>query len=190
MDSEYLRGLNVLIEYKNLISEMNCPSGMYLVPSDDLFLWHGTVFIHRGFYKEGVFKFQINLKHYPLECPTVKFTTKIFHPLIDPTDNILYLGKYENSWSSQYYISHILHYIKDIFKSQSIQEINELYCPHLEALKIFKGEKNRFIQLASQSALKSNLEEELFRNDFIQFRNLNDGEYANMKLKMNQFCNK
>ncbi|KAJ3312299.1 hypothetical protein HDV04_003192 [Boothiomyces sp. JEL0838] len=179
MESEYLKGLNVLIEYKNLISEMNCPSGMYVVPSEDLFLWH-----------EGVFKFEISLKNYPMECPTVKFKSSIFHPLIDPIDNMLYLGKFENKWSNQFYISHILHYIKDIFKSQMIQDINELYCPHLEALKIFKGEKQRFIQLANQSAVKSNLEDELFKKDFIQFKNLSDGEYANLKLKMNQYMNK
>ncbi|KAJ3320148.1 hypothetical protein HDV06_005625 [Boothiomyces sp. JEL0866] len=149
-----------------------------------------TVVSKKKYYKEGVFKFEINLKNYPMECPTVKFKTGIFHPLVDPVDNILYLGKYDNNWSNQFYISHILHYVKDIFKSQMIQEINELYCPHLEALKIFKNEKQRFIQLANQSALKSNLEEELFKPDFIQFKNLNDGEYANLKLKMNQYLNK
>ncbi|KAJ1532721.1 hypothetical protein HK405_000891, partial [Cladochytrium tenue] len=83
--SQYFRRMELLIEYKNLRNPNHCPTGMYVMPDpDNLNEWHCVLFIHRGYYKEGVFKFVLQVPDgYPDEGPTVRFVTDMFHPLVD-----------------------------------------------------------------------------------------------------------
>ncbi|KAH6583629.1 hypothetical protein BASA60_001348 [Batrachochytrium salamandrivorans] len=83
--SNLFRRYQLLIEYKNLRSSNSCPTGIYIIPDpDNLYVWHGALFLHRGYYKEGVFKFHIEIpENYPEVIPAVRFITDMFHPLID-----------------------------------------------------------------------------------------------------------
>jgi ubiquitin-protein ligase len=48
-------------------------------------VWEGAVFVRQGLYKGGVFKFLISVPDgYPKEWPSVKFTTPLLHPQVDP----------------------------------------------------------------------------------------------------------
>jgi hypothetical protein len=48
--------------------------------------WHGVVFLRAGQYKNAAFKFVILIPdEYPEEPPRVYFTSRIFHPCIDPS---------------------------------------------------------------------------------------------------------
>jgi ubiquitin-protein ligase len=62
-----------------------CPTGIYILPRfDDIKIWDGVIFIREGYYKEGIFKFEILIpQNYPSKPPEVNFITKVFHPLID-----------------------------------------------------------------------------------------------------------
>lgn len=62
-----------------------CPSGIYILPQfDDIKIWHGVIFIREGYYKDGIFKFEISIpQNYPSKPPEIQFTTKVCHPLID-----------------------------------------------------------------------------------------------------------
>jgi len=43
-----------------------------------------VIFVREGYYKEGIFKFEIHIpQNYPSKPPEIQFTTKIFHPLVD-----------------------------------------------------------------------------------------------------------
>ena len=58
-----------------------------LTDYDDLRLWYGVIFVRRGLYGGGIFKFKYQLPpDYPGEGtrPTVTFTSRVFHPLVDP----------------------------------------------------------------------------------------------------------
>src|SRR4051812_47114060 len=66
-----LREYSILLEYRRLNSDQGtgteCPGGLYIVPStDSLRRWHGVIFIRKGFYKGGIFKF---LLHLPTSYP-------------------------------------------------------------------------------------------------------------------------
>jgi ubiquitin-protein ligase len=49
-----------------------------------LLVWHGVVFVREGPYKDGIFKFQMNIPpSYPAKAPEVSFISKVYHPLVD-----------------------------------------------------------------------------------------------------------
>lgn len=53
-------------------------------------VWHCVIFIRSGLYKDGKFKFVMEfLKDFPKSKPCVKFEQPIFHPLINPDNNML-----------------------------------------------------------------------------------------------------
>jgi ubiquitin-protein ligase len=74
-----------------------------------------VIFIREGYYREGIFKFEISIpQNYPSKPPEIKFTSKVFHPLIDLTtgrldisvnkslklEKILKLGNWEKLYCS------------------------------------------------------------------------------------------
>jgi ubiquitin-protein ligase len=43
-----------------------------------------VIFVREGYYREGIFKFEIHIpQNYPSKPPEIQFMTKIFHPLVD-----------------------------------------------------------------------------------------------------------
>lgn len=58
--------------------------GVYVFPSlKSVQIWHGAVFVENGLYAEGIFHFKIILNDdYPYSKPTVRFTSKVFHPQV------------------------------------------------------------------------------------------------------------
>ena len=49
-----------MIEYKHL--RQHVPAGIYVLPSfDNSRIWFGTIFIHQGLYRNGIFKVTIEI---------------------------------------------------------------------------------------------------------------------------------
>ena len=65
----------------------NSQDGVYTVPSStSLQIWYGVIFIRTGFYAEGIFHFNLIIPDdYPDNRPSVRFTSKVFHPQVDET---------------------------------------------------------------------------------------------------------
>ncbi|CAG8464540.1 1372_t:CDS:2 [Cetraspora pellucida] len=64
---ECFRKMDLMIEFTNLRNPRHCPSGVYVMPSaDNFYIWYGVLFVHKGYYKGGVFKFKLNI---PIEYP-------------------------------------------------------------------------------------------------------------------------
>ena len=96
----YFSRYELLIEFKNLVNQNHLPNGMYVAPEiNNLYVWHCCLFIHRGYYKGGVFKFIINIPStYPNDGPKVTFVTDMFHPLIDPRSREFSLTQQFSTW--------------------------------------------------------------------------------------------
>jgi ubiquitin-protein ligase len=84
--SQTMKDYALMIEYKHLAHY--APGGVYVLPSyDNLRVWYGVIFLRRGSYGAGIFRFRYNLpEDYPGEGtrPTVTFLSRVFHPLIHP----------------------------------------------------------------------------------------------------------
>jgi ubiquitin-conjugating enzyme E2 D/E len=85
---------------------MNCSAGP---EGDDMFRWEGVIFGPSDSpYSGGVFKLKIIFPiDYPFKCPTVTFTTKIYHPNINSA-GIICLDILKNNWSPALTVSKVL----------------------------------------------------------------------------------
>mmetsp|Transcript_5235 Transcript_5235/g.6813 ORF Transcript_5235/g.6813 Transcript_5235/m.6813 type:complete len:359 (+) Transcript_5235:488-1564(+) len=89
--TQALKDLKLTIEYKHL--KMNAPSGVLVTPSyDDLRTWYGVIFIRKGYYQGGIFKFIVKL---PLEYndhgiyPHIGFYNDVFNPFVHRKKTII-----------------------------------------------------------------------------------------------------
>ncbi|KAL3897893.1 MAG: hypothetical protein SGCHY_003110 [Lobulomycetales sp.] len=179
--TEYFKRYELLIEYKNLSNPSHCPAGLYVMPlPDNLYLWHGTLFIHRGYYKGGVYKFIIEIpQSYPDSAPKVTFITDMFHPLIDPKTRVFNLAQQFPQWRPRKdYICHLLHYIKNCFKEAVLSSLHAQHCVNYESFNLFTTDRNSFVKLAGQCAqlscaLDVLLDSSEFPNSSMQFSSFN-----------------
>jgi hypothetical protein len=97
--NQHLKDLRIAVEFKSLTSQ--APGGVYLVPHlDDIRQLYGVIFVRRGLYKNGIFRFKMTLPptYNSLgSTPQITFTPPIFNPLVDakvfsyPTSPFLHL---------------------------------------------------------------------------------------------------
>ncbi|KAI8802026.1 ubiquitin-conjugating enzyme/RWD-like protein, partial [Cladochytrium replicatum] len=150
------RRQELLIEFKNLRNPNHSPTGLYVMPDHaDFLIWHGIIFIHRGYYREGVFKFVLRIpENYPEQAPTVRFITEIYHPLVD-ADRFFSLEHQFPRWrAGKDYVVHVLHYLKNCFK--------EAVLMNLQGTLLFNTERPLFAKLAAQCAQLSSAEAVLY----------------------------
>ena len=85
---------------------LNCSAGP---EGDDLYRWEGVIFGPADSpYQGGVFKLKIVFPvDYPFKCPTITFTTKIYHPNINSA-GIICLDILKNQWSPALTIGKVL----------------------------------------------------------------------------------
>jgi ubiquitin-protein ligase len=83
---QHLKDFKLAIEFKFLMK--HAPGGVYLMPElDNIRRLHGVIFLRRGLYRDGVFRFQMNLPQAYNDVgthPEIKFTPPVYNPLIDP----------------------------------------------------------------------------------------------------------
>lgn len=93
-----LQQYGVLLEYEH--AQELLPAGTYVVPCfDSVLTWQGALFVRKGWYKGAVFKFKLQLPDdYPDKRPTVKFTSDVFHPLVDPKSGEVDLESWFPHW--------------------------------------------------------------------------------------------
>ena len=80
-------------------------------------VWHGLIFVRKGYYRKGVFPFTILIPPtYPSEPPSVTFPGLPFHPLIHPSTGSLTLHPSLSPWSpSSHLLLHLLSHLKKAF---------------------------------------------------------------------------
>eukprot|EP00542_Grammatophora_oceanica_P009570 CAMPEP_0194033484 /NCGR_PEP_ID=MMETSP0009_2-20130614/6163_1 /TAXON_ID=210454 /ORGANISM="Grammatophora oceanica, Strain CCMP 410" /LENGTH=238 /DNA_ID=CAMNT_0038674185 /DNA_START=172 /DNA_END=888 /DNA_ORIENTATION=- len=113
-----LRDYKVTIEYKHL--RQHAPGGVYLIPSlTDLRHFYGVIFVRRGPFTNGIFKFQLKLPptYNDLNTwPTITFTSNVFNPHVHPKTGELDVKSAYPRWDPhRHYLVTILTFLKKIF---------------------------------------------------------------------------
>jgi ubiquitin-protein ligase len=113
-----LRDYKVTIEYKHL--KQHAPAGVYLVPSlDDLRHFHGVIFVRRGPFTNGIFKFQVRLPETYNDVnthPEITFSSYVYNPHVDPVTGQLDVTAAYPRWDPhRHYLVTVLTYLKKIF---------------------------------------------------------------------------
>ncbi|KAI5120585.1 hypothetical protein M0805_002535 [Coniferiporia weirii] len=167
MDAEHLLATSeVAMEYAALKNDEHCPTGMYILPSaDSLLAWDGVLFVHQGYYADAVLKFRVRFpQSYPARAPDVVFATDVFHPLIAPEGGALNLAPRFAPWRpKQDHVFHVLHWIKAVFKKETIDKLRESDCPNKEAFR-YQDSTQSFAALATQCAMLSQSAPTLFES--------------------------
>ncbi|KAK4047058.1 hypothetical protein OIO90_006342 [Microbotryomycetes sp. JL221] len=189
-----------LLEFAALGTEPHCPTGMYVTPAyHDPFTWHGVQFVHRGFFAGAVLHFVIEIPTtYPSNPPTVVYrSTSLVHPLVNPATGQVKLETRFPKWKPrQDFIVHVLHFLKSLFKRQTLDELKELDCVNIEAYQLYRERHDVFVKLASQSALLSTTDNALYgdskdvhKDDVvspIKFRHLDDEEDQQLRQQLQE----
>jgi len=113
-----LRDYKVTIEYKGL--KQHAPAGVYLIPSlDNLRHFYGVIFVRRGPFANGVFKFQINLpdRYNDMNAwPQITFSSNVYHPNVDAETGELDVRSAYPTWDPhKHYLVTVLTHLKKIF---------------------------------------------------------------------------
>mmetsp|Transcript_8254 Transcript_8254/g.17945 ORF Transcript_8254/g.17945 Transcript_8254/m.17945 type:complete len:261 (-) Transcript_8254:259-1041(-) len=123
-----LRDHKVAIEYKHL--RVHAPGGVYIVPAidprtqeADVRSYHGVVFVRRGPYANGVFKFKLRLPPRYNDVgtyPLVRFVSYVYNPHVHPGTGELDLRTAYPQWSpKKHYLVTVLTFLKKIFYVKS-----------------------------------------------------------------------
>mmetsp|Transcript_2725 Transcript_2725/g.6379 ORF Transcript_2725/g.6379 Transcript_2725/m.6379 type:complete len:227 (-) Transcript_2725:256-936(-) len=120
-----LRDYKVTIEYKHLKS--HAPGGVYLIPAiDNLRSFFGIIFIRRGPYTNGIFKFQLKLppKYNDVNMwPQITFSSYVYSPYVDEATGSLDLKSAYAKWDpSRHYLVTVLTYLKKIFYAKNFAD--------------------------------------------------------------------
>jgi ubiquitin-protein ligase len=120
-----LRDYKVTIEYKHLKS--HAPGGVYLIPSyESLRLFHGVIFVRRGPYTNGIFKFTLELPTLYNDInqhPIITFTSKVYNPYVDMATGRLDLQSAYPRWDpSRHYLVTVLTFLKKIFYAKTFED--------------------------------------------------------------------
>ena len=120
-----LRDYKVTIEYKHLKS--HAPGGVYLIPSmDNLRIFFGIIFVRRGPFTNGIFKFELRLppKYNDVDMwPEIIFTSHVYNPYVHEKTGQLDIPSAYPTWDpSRHYLVTVLTYLKKIFYSKSFAD--------------------------------------------------------------------
>lgn len=113
-----LRDYKVTIEYKHL--RQHAPGGVYLIPSlEDLRHFYGVIFVRRGPFTNGIFKFEVRLpgKYNDVNTwPQITFSSYIYNPHVDPVSGELDIKAAYPRWDPhRHYLVTVLTFLKKIF---------------------------------------------------------------------------
>jgi ubiquitin-protein ligase len=84
--AKHIRDIKLAIEFKYMMK--HAPGGVFLMPTlDNNRELHGVIFLRRGLYRNGVFRFKVllpNAYNSINSHPIITFTSPVFNPLIHP----------------------------------------------------------------------------------------------------------
>jgi ubiquitin-protein ligase len=178
-----LRDYKVTIEYKHLKS--HAPGGVYILPSmDSLRKFYGVIFVRRGPFTNGIFKFLLDLPALYNDLnthPVIQFTSQVYNPYVDPQTGILDIKTAYPQWDpARHYLVTALTFVKKIFYAKTFEEA----VANLEAKELAQSNPTAFTTRInqcvydSQKAVYSNIGDKeatlRFSEEFLGHRVLRD----------------
>lgn len=157
-----LRDYKVTIEYKHLKS--HAPGGVYVIPSlDDLRTFYGIIFVRRGVFANGIFKFVL---HLPLmyndvdQHPRITFQSYVYNPYVDEATGELDIKTAYPNWDpSKHYLVTVLTFLKKIFYAKSFGDAEA----NMEARQL--AEENAAAYRAKVDACVSQSQKDVYDNE-------------------------
>ncbi|KAK6094134.1 hypothetical protein BDV3_002202 [Batrachochytrium dendrobatidis] len=154
------------LEYTTL--RVLAPSGVYILPVPEApTLWQGVVFMNEGLFNGGIFRFVIEAGDtYPDTIPVMRFTSLLFHPLVDPLTGVLDSTEVFPSGNSiPMGVVVLIQYMKRILKvdvddmvlwslkklQNSVSNLKQAAPCNMDACKLILNDRNAFMDKAKRS---------------------------------------
>ena len=134
----------------------NHQEGVHVVPSyKSLQMWFGVIFIRDGPYNEGIFHLTIYFPDdYPQQRPVFRFTSKIFHPQIEPKKGTLNLNRvYSRQSINRVRVWELIKYARSCFYHLNVCDVS-----NTKAALLLESNFETFIARCRSSVLDSLLE--------------------------------
>lgn len=162
-----LREYSLLLEYKRL--KDLAPTGVYVLPTQEsLWRWHGVIFLRKGFFRKGVFKFVLHIPDgYPdAGPPRVFFISEIFHPLINPDTGELDFSPQFPEWNPhEHFLVLVLHYVKKVFYQSRLWDARPGRVPfNKKAEDMWMKDKEKWLLSCDRCACASVERENVYNN--------------------------
>ena len=156
--NHHLRNLKIAIEYKYLMK--HAPGGVFILPEfDSIRFYHGVIFVRRGLYRDGVFRFTLQLPDaYSSRNshPLIHFTPPVYNPMVDPSTGSLDVSLEPGMavWQpDRHFIVNALTFLKGIFYLTSYDAYDRV--ADEPALALFKSDQDEFRKKAVRSVRDS-----------------------------------
>lgn len=156
--NQHIKDIKLQVEYRYLAK--NAPGGVFIMPEfNDIRKYHGVIFVKKGLYRDGIFRFTLVLpKEYNdvNTYPEITFTPPIFNPFIDPMTGILDLKQDPDkaTWQpDKHYIRDALYFLKRSFYMKDFSVFENV--ANEEARKLFKDDKECYAELVSKCVKES-----------------------------------
>eukprot|EP01036_Dinobryon_divergens_P030313 gene30313-39539_t len=127
----------------------NAPGGVYIMPEfDNIRRLHGVIFVRKGLYRDGIFRFLMELPdtyNGHNAHPVITFTPPVFNPMVHPETGRLDLSLEDahREWlPDKHFIVTALTYLKLIFYMKSFDKYASV--PNEEARKLFDDDKDAY----------------------------------------------
>jgi ubiquitin-protein ligase len=156
--ASHLRHLKVAIEFKYLMK--HAPTGVFLIPEfDSMRRFHGVIFVRRGYYRDGTFRFTLTLPDNYSSLgshPQFTFVPPVFNPMVDAETGVLdiSLDPSMKEWQPEkHFILNALTYLKSIFYLQSFDDFDQV--ANTAALAMFRTDMDAFRKAAAACSRES-----------------------------------
>lgn len=182
---EKVREHQLYIEYKVL--RLYMPSGIYMLPMPkDIRTWKGGIYINKGLYRGGMFRFEIRIPvDYPNSAPEFCFTNYVFHPLVDnETGRLNTKPKFPEWKPKKDFLFILLNYAKSIFFKKEFW--TEQYLENSVAFDVFKNNLELFEKEAYMCA--ENSQNSSQEPDYIEFHRQLIGKVKNSACSEEDQC--
>ncbi|OUM58993.1 hypothetical protein PIROE2DRAFT_21299 [Piromyces sp. E2] len=177
-----IRRNDILMELKNL-TNLKCKN-IYIYQSNDIYKWLGVIFIREGFYKGGVFKFNVRFSESRQANPVIQFTTHIYHPLVNKYG--YFNPIYNKSINIKHSVLKLLYVLNDALSNEkTFLEFQNDKISNQHAWDSYQNHPEFFQKLVNDCVENSISEDVLYENypnnDSIKFQKIDDEQFERNK---------
>lgn len=177
-----IRRNDIIMELKNLIN-LKC-NNIYIYQSSEIYKWIGVIFIHDGFYKGGVFRFNVIFSENRRANPVIQFNTHIYHPLVDKYGYFNPL--YNTSIDIKCSVTKLLYVLNDTLSNKntfSEFQIEKVSNPH--AWETYCNNREFFEKLV-KDCVNNSISDDVLYEDFdnkesFKFKKIDDEQFEKNK---------
>mmetsp|Transcript_17985 Transcript_17985/g.23438 ORF Transcript_17985/g.23438 Transcript_17985/m.23438 type:complete len:260 (+) Transcript_17985:39-818(+) len=164
MEKQGVKDLRLTVEFRHL--QENAPGGVYVIPNK-LRSWDGLIFVRRGMYASGVFKFRVelppNYNDYNV-WPKICFKTKVYSPMVNPETGEIDLKSAYPTWDpTKHYVVMALTFVKKIFYLKKGDVPQTPF--HPVAAEAFESDPAEFLKKVSACVNASLSDDALYNDD-------------------------